>query len=67
MSESEIVQVTIPAYMLGEWLKHIEQGLEPSIKFSEDTSKMQAEAYKVRGDMLHYLNHSIRGWMPRYD
>jgi len=62
---SEPVQITILEDELRDWLKHIEQGLEPSVKFSEDAAKMQADAYNVRGDMLYYLNHRIRNYMPR--
>lgn len=59
----EPLQITIPASELEDWLERIAQGLEPSVKFTDDAAKMQADAYKVRGDMLYYLNRRIRAFM----
>jgi hypothetical protein len=60
----EPLQITIPANELEQWLEHIKRGIEPAVKFSDDPAKMQADAYKERGDMLYYLNHRIRAYMP---
>lgn len=60
MNTVEPTQITIPESELKQWLEHVERGLEPSVKYSDDAAKMQADAYKQRGAMLHYLNHRMR-------
>jgi hypothetical protein len=62
---NEPTQIAIPESELTDWLKHIERGLNPSVKFSDDAAKMQAEAYEERGKMLYYLNHRIKAFMTR--
>jgi hypothetical protein len=62
----EPLQITIPASELEQWLNHIQRGLEPSVKYSDDPAKMQADAYTERGNMLYYLNHRIRAFHSAY-
>lgn len=60
MATIEPTQITIPESELRQWIEHIEQGLEPSVKYSDDAAKMQSDAYNLRGSMLHYLSNRIR-------
>jgi len=52
--------ISIPKAELEGWLSRIESGLVPTVSYNMDSSVMLGDAYKVRGDMLYYLNHRIR-------
>ena len=54
---------SIPLSELKDWIKHIDKGMQPEIKYSDDPVQMQKDAYDIRGNMLCYLNHRIRSWI----
>ena len=56
--------ITIPEIELRDWLKHVALGMDPTVKFDDDASKMKDEAYKRRGEELYFLNHRIRSFLP---
>lgn len=63
-AEPKPVVITIRANELIEWLKHVKKGQEPIVPYDDDPAKMLASAYKERGNILHYLNHRIRAFLP---
>lgn len=61
---SEPLSITIPKAELINWLEHIENGLNPYVKYKDSKVEMLEDSYKVRGDMLYYLNHRIKSFIP---
>ena len=61
--KEEPVTIAVPLVELKQWLGHIEQGLEPVVKFSDDATAMQSAAYRERGIRFEILNQRIRAFV----
>lgn len=64
MNEENPEVVQIPVSKLKEWLMHVSDGIDPTVKFdSYDNNAMLLDAYHARGKELNYLSVQLRVYM----